>query len=536
MKSTTQETPLRIGFASIYAWRPHTEHMIFLAQLLERAGHRVFYLACDSDVATCYTRELRDTRPGWAECLACRLGGVRSYPVYGVTSIGDFKQSSRIATAAQARGWAASSASTLGRFESEADFWSADFLSQRSRLEAPVAVAYGAARAWIARERLDAVVVFNGRIDLTRAIYEAAKSEGARVVSFERTWFGDGIQLLPEENCLGLETIHRLIGDWRSKPLTHAQARTAASYVAERLASSNTKEWRAYNTYAEPRDWPVPDGRHRILLLPGSLNEVWGDPGWSGDWPNTAAAYDALIAHLRLQPSDLVLRCHPNWGERIGKNDGHRAEEHYTQWAQSRGIHVIASNDRTSTMSLIAQCEAVGLGSSSAAVEAAALGKQVIATSPSSYRDAGFCSHATSREQLCQLVLHSRLAKDQQTLVQDSLRRQVLRYLYTMIHRIPQYVEYVKSVSTTSYDYAPGAAPDRLVQLIRSGVLQPDDVTHSNNEHGEDLIMEHMKSGDWEALRTTGATTRLACGTGPKRRWFLRPIDVVREKMPVGDR
>ena len=536
MNHSIPAMPLRIGFASVYAWRPHTEHMMFLAQLAENAGHHPFFLACDGDMPTCYTRELRDTRPSWMECITCRLGGVRSYPVQTVASMGKLAHGNRTLSVSQARAWAASSASTLGRFESEEDFKSVAFSVQRDRLELPVSRAYEAARAWIASERLDAVVVFNGRIDLTRSIYEAAKAAGVRVITFERTWFGDGIQLLPEENCLGLKSIHRLIGEWSSKPLTRVQAHTAASYVAARFTTSNTKEWRAYNVNSEQKGWPIPGGRHRILLLPGSLNEIWGDVGWSAGWPDTITAYDALIKHLRLQPADLVLRCHPNWAERIGKNDGHRAEAHYTQWALARGIHVIPSSDRASTMGLIEQCEAVGLGSGSAAVEAAALGKQVIATAPSSYQDAGFRTDATSPERLSQLTLQSLLPLDQQSIAKDSLRRHVLRYIYTMARRMPQYVEHVKSLSTTSYSYIPGASPDRLVELIRSGVLQPDDATHSDCEEGEDSIMEHMKAGAWDALRVQDEAVSLDARNGPKRRWFLQPVGILREKMPIGDR
>src|SRR5438105_1989428 len=203
--------PLRIGFATIYSWRPHVEHLYFLARLAESAGHQAFFLTCDADLPTCYTREMRD-RPAWQECLQCRAGGIRSYTATRVSSLGDCAERDHAPARPE---WSHSSASTLGRFESDADFASPEFEAIAARLRPAVQISYQAARAWIREQRLDAVCVFNGRMDTTRAIFEAAKSLGVRVVSLERTWFSDGLQLYPDETCLGLQSVHRLIESWR---------------------------------------------------------------------------------------------------------------------------------------------------------------------------------------------------------------------------------------------------------------------------------------------------------------------------------
>ena len=55
---------MRIGFASVYSWRPHVEHLAFLARMVEKAGHETHFLTCDADLDNCYTREMRG-RPGW---------------------------------------------------------------------------------------------------------------------------------------------------------------------------------------------------------------------------------------------------------------------------------------------------------------------------------------------------------------------------------------------------------------------------------------------------------------------------------------
>src|SRR5690606_41622316 len=137
------------------------------------------------------------------------------------------------------------------------------------------------------------------------------------------TGFGDGLQLLPEESCLGLRSVHALTRDWRDRPMTSRQAMRAASHVAGRMLRTNTKEWRSYNVKSRPVAWPGGDSaRRKVLLIPGSLNEVWGHPDWQSAWAQPTDGYDAIIDHFSLRQEELVLRCHPNWGEYIGKTTG----------------------------------------------------------------------------------------------------------------------------------------------------------------------------------------------------------------------
>jgi hypothetical protein len=526
---------MRIGFASIYAWRPHVEHLMFLAGLAKQAGHETFFLTCDSDLPACYTREIRDVRPDWMECLFCRVGGVRSFTGNDVSSIGSLASEGSSPDEAQARDWAKSSASTLGRFESAQDYESAAFASLRDRLAPAVQRAYAAATAWIAREKLDAICVFNGRMDATRGIFEAAKASGIRVVSMERTWFGDGLQLLPDENCLGLQSVHKMVGQWRDKPLTREQALHAAGRVAARLTRTNTTEWRAYNTQAARGSWPA-TGRRKILLVPSSLNEVWSDPNWESAWPDPTQAYDAIIEKLKLDPADLVLRCHPNWGERIGKNDGRLPERHYTDWANARGVHVIASRDTTSTMDLIAQCDAIVVAGGSAALEAAAMGKQVIATAPSIYSEAGFRTDVSDPSKVDGLVLQVDLPTEAQRAAQRKLRRLGLRFCYTMSRRLPQYAQHVRAITSSQYRYPSGADPQRFIDIIRTGQLHADDENFAANELDEDAVIAKMEAGAWTELVEAPIAEEEQPAQRVQRRWLLRPVDYIRDKMPVGDR
>jgi len=524
---------MRIGFATIYSWRPHIEHLNYLADMVRRGGHEAVFLTCNADLSTCYTRELRHIRPDWQECLLCRIGGVCSYSAKGVSSIGDLSPAAP-GDVPDARMWSLSSASTLGRFESDADFGSVEFLSLVERLTPVVARAYTAATTWIESLAIDALVVFNGRIDVTRAIFEAAIAKNIPVASLERTWFGDGLQLLPQENCLGLRSVTQMVGKWAGKPLCADQARLAARLISSRFLCCNHSEWRAYNLDARILPWPVSDAKTKILLIPGSRNEIWGHPDWRESWGHPLSAYDALMRHFGWHPRDLVLRCHPNWAENIGTAGGRRAEEIYVQWAQRRGVTVIPSYDKASTLGLIEQSDAVVVASGSAALEAASLGKQVIGIAPANYQSAGIRDDATTPQKLAGITLRRDQTPGQAIEDEARVRMNALRFAYTIAYRVPQYVQQVRCVTPTRYLYRDDGDPERLIKLLRHRELEPDDATFSADTVEETLITELMLHHQWSKLMFDRDWER---DYKPmQRRPIFRVVDFVRSHMRHGDR
>lgn len=522
----------------MFSWRPHVEHTYFLAQLAQQAGHTAVFLTCDSDLPTCYTRELRPQRANWMHCATCRIGGIRSYAEKNVASIGSFQDKrTQLITSDRALDWASSSASSIGRFESDADFSSSAYAELAQRLAPAANIAYDAALRWIDRERIDAICLFNGRMDATRGVLEAARQANIPFISMERTWFGDGLQLFPGESCLGLQSVDKMMLDWRDQPLSKAQALRAASHIASRFLRRNNKEWRAYNVEAQLAKWPVKNGRRRILLVPGSRNEVWGHADWTSQWAEPTAAFDALIEHFGLQSTDLVMRCHPNWAEKIGAATGHLSETYFTNWASQRGIHFISSADTTSTLGLIEQADAIVVAGGSAALEAGILGKQVIAVSPSVYQEAGFQSTAYNHEQLQRLHLIVDLDKSLENSEAVRIARQTLRFCHTMVYRIPQYVPYVRCITTTHYEYLNGADPGRLIKLLKTGELEADDSYAEDNSESEDEVLEMIRQRDWNSIVQEGVVDQPTniLTKSVKRRWMFQPIDRLRDALPRGD-
>lgn len=525
---------MRIGFSCIYSWRPHVEHTYYLASLVQQAGHEVRFLTCDADLPTCYTRELRD-RSSWRECAQCRMGGVRSYSGKNISSIGECLGTNQ-AVIETPKEWAYSSASTLGRFESHQDYLSSDFTALVDKIKPVVCLSYQAARNWILREKLDAICVFNGRIDATRAIFEAAKSLNVPVVSHERTWFGDGIQLFPGEHCLGLSSVWKMVVQWKDKPLTRQQAFKAASPVAKRFLKQNQTEWRAYNVGAIEEDWPVKLARHKFLILPSSTNETWGHPDWTSGWNEPLDAFDAIIEKLSLKPDDLVMRCHPNWAEKIGKRDGALPQAYYSEWARKRGIQCIMSHERASTMHLIRQCDAIIVAASSAALEGGMLGKLVVSTSPSIYHLAGFTCNVHQASQLDNLDSWSLNDFQVNENMKKAAARQALRFAYTMAWRLPQYGSFIKAISTTRYKYLEGADPQRFIELIERQEMEPDDPNFANGDEGEDEVLLHVEKCNWSAIISESTSGETGVERHIKRRGLYQMVEKIRSWSEVGDR
>ncbi|MBM4316173.1 MAG: hypothetical protein FJ116_01670 [Deltaproteobacteria bacterium] len=395
------------------------------------------------------------------------------------------------------------------------------------RIEPSVDLVFEAARNWIARENIDAVCVFNGRMDVTRAIYEAAKRSNIPVVSHERSWFGNGIQLYPEEHCLSLRPVWEMVSKWIEKPLTQKQALTAASMGAKRFLKLNRTEWRAYNVSARSVDWPISGTGTKVLILPSSSNEIWGHKDWSCQWPDILSGFEAVLDRLPTKPLNTVLRCHPNWAENIGKQDGSSPERYYSDWARKLGIHCVGSRENLDTLNLIQQADIIIVSVSSAALEAGLLGKKIYSVCPSSYHTAGFTLNIHNQEGLYQTS---------NTLLKEEIIRKTLRFIYTLSCRIPQYVNYVKAESSFGYKYFKGADPSRFMKMITDRALSADDETYSSEgNQDEDLVIQLLMDVKWQEILNLSVSNSGGERESILRRPSYRWMDKVREFAPVGD-
>jgi hypothetical protein len=391
-------------------------------------------------------------------------------------------------------------------------------------------MAFANAVNWIESSHLDGVICFNGRMDATRAIIYACERKGVPFMSLERPWFSDGLQFNPGGNCLSLRDVIRLNEKYSETPLTREQARYAAQLIASRFARTNLKEWRAYNLNAQAVSWPTHIvAGPRVLILPSSRNEFQGHPEREASWPSYTEGFTAVLSELRIPSQNVVLRCHPNWGEKIGVADGQKSERLYKDWAAQKNIHCIGSKDAASTFDLIQECDILVVNGSSAALEAGACGKKVICLGHSSYEAAGVAIHIDGMDEIGKLGL---LANHDPV----STIRHTLRYAYTMAKRFAQYVDYVEALSSTRYRYHAGANPQRVVNALTSGQLEADDSEIATDDKSETLVVQMMIEKRWAelAVKPKDVDKNMDLIDIGRRRG-LRWLDNLRDKLPRGD-
>jgi hypothetical protein len=336
---------LRVGVSTIYTWRPHVEYMAEVAEILRSHGHFVSQLNCEACLKSCYNIAVAPKVPCVLNCALCRSKNLKAYISDNHCSIGKYFYSEELDPPIGSHKWGYSSASTIGRFESALDYESHEFNNLRDKMSDVALIAFKSAVRWIREQRLNRIIVFNGRIDATRGVLEAARFCNIPFFTAERTPFGFGLLILPNESCLGLATIGKLMERCQGIPLGEDECEKIVSIIVRRFSKNISPEWRVYNQNAIFQKWPQGVPGAKILILPSSTNEINNEPDWSCGWEEGIEAFDAILNHFNVNSDCVVLRCHPNWGESINGVDGVKIEKYYRSWAEKRGVNIFLAND-----------------------------------------------------------------------------------------------------------------------------------------------------------------------------------------------
>lgn len=483
---------MKVGFVNIYPYRPHAHQAKYLERLVKSLGWETYALVCDGNAAQCYLRELKGT--GRLECAKCILGGLRSFTFDHTDSAWRYWSKSTVRPEHEA--FVESSAYTLTRVESWEQRQS-KLVADKKKILLPDSVNfYRAALKWIEHRQLDAVIAFNGRMDLTRAAIEACRTAGIPFVTHERPLFGHGLILNRNANCSSLEKIHRINQEYSAKPLSAEQCAIAAKLAAERLTGGNPLEWKRYNINAAKTEaWPVQSTGPRVLVCPSSKNELLGHPDWSTEWTDNTDAIDIAVDNGWFGYADILVRFHPSWSVKFGQVSAQLCEDHYRQWCESRGVTFIESASKVSTQDLIRLADVVVLNGSNTMFEAGILGKPVICLGPSPYSFSGAATDVLTvgdfKKNKFDEVLRAEPAR---------LISRTLRYFYSKAAREPVFTNYIRSKTVTECAFYEGADPQMLAGLITNGADLVDDVQFAGSPEFENNYVHAFMSGGREAL------------------------------------
>jgi hypothetical protein len=524
---------VKIGVVSMYPFRPHVQDLIYLSEHLEKEGHTCYYLTCGASLPTCYYNLFKGEVKSLVQCSKCHIGGLGSYKNKNITFID--KNLKADLSEGDVSYIIKSTIGSLGRVENE--FETESILSDniKEKLIESVEIVYQNTINWVFKEKLDGVLLFNGRYDTPRAVMLALKSSNVPFISIENHL--NGIILNYNEDCLSLKFVSNINRAFRDVPLNKQQASFAGKIIGE-MFSKKQKIWRTHNSESINANWPIKsegDKRGvRVLITPSSKFEFLGNQEWEVEWTKDyTEGYEKVIRSLGVDFKDCVLRCHPFWNENlanIGKGD--KSEKHYTSWAKSRGIHVIESKDNRNTLDLIKEADIILVNGGTAGIEAALMGKTVISIGKSRYYEAGFTITAFNEDDL------ENILSTQQKQNASYIQRRAVRYIYNYHGRFEQFYDVIdKQTPLENSYYTSNEVAKRIVRIFKEGKIEPYETEISDEVEYENEIIELINNNNWDELLSLNYNEFNHNNYEAykiKKRGMYQIVDTIRRKLPAG--
>ena len=483
---------MNIGFINIYPWRPHGFHTGFLEHQCNLLGYSSYFLECGISFDTCVCSKLGYSAKiiPWAKC---QVGKVSKYNKSKVSTISSKIPKDRLSKDETIKSLL-SSVLAYYREEIDLEYSSNSKIAQSVDYLTPNYLkAYYSTLDLIDKKNLQALIVFNGRIDVTRAAIDAANFAKINFITHDRPPMGHGIQINVNQNIIGLKDRAAMNQEFDDKPLTSRQAQLAGNEIAKRFLGKNFLEWRINNTTKKSSRWPTSTRDQKILIVPSSIFERAGHEDWITPWKTATDGYDLFINSIGAKKDQIVVRFHPQWVQKKGKITGKSSHQHYVNWCQNNSYHYIDSHEQTSTLDLIDKCDVLVVNDSTAQVEAGSLGKKIVNLGPSGKNGSKFFESLETLESI------DKFNGFDGWMPKEQIIRKTLRYVYTSLARYPQYFDYVRGLSTTNCAAYEGADPERLENMLKTGQIKADDeIVGSINEENE--VVNLISSQSWEKL------------------------------------
>ena len=516
---------MNIGFAPVFGFRPHVEHIYYLSQIYEKIGHNCYYLNCTGGLSSCYNTLLKSSKT--KACLSCSLGGIKSYTDKNIFNIKLNSKSSL--SEHESSALSCSSVYSLHRIETSKETILPEVINDIKKIEPAIQIIYQNTLDWISLNRLDVVFLFNGRMDITAAVLKACRDSGIQAITVERPWLGHGLVLHANSNCLDLSMIHKINHEFKSKPLTKRQTMTAANQLSKRYHGTNNLEWRSFHKKSKDISiWPNKNTNLKVLITPSSKGEVFADPTWNFDFMNHITdGFDFAISQLFAKKEDIVFRSHPIWAQNIGSFNGTKAIAYYENWCKSKGYYFIPPESDIKTISLIKLSDVVITSGGATAMEAAGMGKHVINLGPSTYSnsDAVYNINSYSDNSVSEYLKTN----------PSEIIRKTLRFMYTAEARHPQLTDVIRCESPFKYHYFDkNIKVEKMNYYLTAQQFNADDISYDKNTENEDWAIECLlnEQFNFESIENTfGNLDKKYI----KKRFPYNHIDRIRDYLPKGD-
>lgn len=372
---------MKIGFANIFSWRPHNKMARRFVSDCVAAGLDVSIFRCAPNSNGCYDKYVSPF--GLVTCMKCKLLGLSA----GGADYFSSKKKIHLSSdeVRQYRKYLESTVSSIRRCASygeindpQSDHYFDVLAPNFHRITLQ-------AEEWITNQKLDFVVLFNGRFDLTKAVMEACRRTKVEFVTHERTWFGPGLNLNWNNNCMSLD---KYVGYSNYEFSLRQKLAYAAPLFAPRIDLNRTSsEWRNYASSFKNKI-SISSSKTIILVLPSSPSEWLGEASRDSDFSDIFASLETIAK--KYPNEEVIVKGHPIWRQRIKKLEIPSIEKKVKVKCQELGIRFIPSDDLVNVNDLIVQSDVIISFGSSAALHGGWFGKPVILLGKAEYQYAKF--------------------------------------------------------------------------------------------------------------------------------------------------
>ena len=271
-------------------------------------------------------------------------------------------------------------------------------------------------RAWLEAVRPNVLLLFNGRMSLTRVAFEAARGLGIRVICHERGMVRNSLRLWENERCSQYRVRREAALANARQPLTAQQARQVLRWLDDRRHSRNYNRQpflrkHRPNAAQSLEAAGVSAGDRILLALTSSDQEFGAEPDRNQLF---AEQHEWLMAILgwatRNSGRHVVIRFHPNaspasWAalaERLPELSA--ADETASVVRPRANVSVVPPGNPLDTYALLDASLAVTTYGSTTGIEAAAAGKTVIVADRCLYHGLPWAQTAESPAHFVELL------------------------------------------------------------------------------------------------------------------------------------
>jgi hypothetical protein len=520
---------MNIGIINPFPFRPHNQDLVFLSNCIKKNKNiKLFFAECDGSPTLCYNKLINKKKLNIITCKACQLFGLKSFlndpfekiSVKNLIELPSYKLNDNLAL---------SSLYTAYRTESESDVIvakkSKDFLILKQESDK----FKRATKAWIKNNKLTAVIGFNGRIDLLKAVRIACLETSINFISVERPWFEKGLLLVPNEAPSGVLELERIYNDFKNKPLTKNQIIDVFQPILKRYKKININEARQFNIGHKDFEWKDINNKSRkkILFLPSSRAEILADIDFDkDDWSHPIEGLKYLINENILDTNDLIVRFHPIWSEILFNKNGESIIDFFKSFCEEYNIKYIDSHEKIDTNFLIRQSDLLIINGSSSFLEASIIGKPILSLAKSFYDCSNIALNFHSSKDISKICIFfkNNFKIDKKLQIKKSIR-----FMYIFKNRFTQFIDnvYYNSPFEVYYNYE--NITSDIISLCSEGKLIPYDKTFSNSEDEEDIFIEKFLKSEMN-LDSIDLIEDKFFGEKIIRKPFYNLIDIIYKK------